>query len=266
MSASSHLLIRDDCVGESAAQWFVREWRPAQSTDRSSLLLLHDSLGCVELWRDWPARLAEASGRRVIAYDRLGFGCSSPRHTPLPPSFVADESACVGVLLDQLGHERFIAVGHSVGGGMAVHAAAALSSRCEGLVTIAAQARNDERIRAGIRVAREQFKEPGQLERLARYHGEQARWVLNAWIETWLSPAFADWSLAPVLSGVQCPTLVIHGEQDEYGDASLHPRWIAEGVSGPAQCLLLPGRGHVPHREAPEEMLPSLLSFLKALR
>ena len=79
---------------------------------------------------------------------------------------------------------------------------------------------------AGLRAARLEFAQPGQVERLARYHGEKARWVLDAWIETWLAPAFADWCLDDDLRGVQCPTLALHGDQDEYGSVE-HPQRIA---------------------------------------
>src|SRR5690349_3847018 len=141
---------RDRWVEHPQGQIFTRSWAPAGGADPvagpSPILLLHDSLGCVELWRDFPAALSRATGREVIAYDRLGFGRSAPRIGRPTLGFVAEEaSAYMPVILKQLGVGGFIALGHSVGGGMAVHCAAALASRCEALVTVAAQVFPEDR-------------------------------------------------------------------------------------------------------------------------
>jgi pimeloyl-ACP methyl ester carboxylesterase len=105
------------------------------------------------------------------------------------------------------------------------------------------------------------FAEPGQLERLGRYHGDKARWVLSAWLDTWLSPAFAGWSLASVLPGVRCPLLALHGELDEYGSEAF-PALIARLAGGPARMELLAGLGHVPQREQPEAIVRRVAGFL----
>ncbi|MCE1184888.1 MAG: alpha/beta hydrolase [Rhodocyclales bacterium] len=231
-------------------QIHARSWTPPQADpERPPVILFHDSLGCVELWRSFPAALAHALGRRVIAYDRLGFGASDPRHDTLSLDFIREEATLyLPHVLAAFGVERFIACGHSVGGGMAVHSAAAHPERCVALITMAAQCFVENLTRAGIVEARDQFADPTAFARLERYHGPKARWVLNAWTETWLSPAFADWSLHPILPAVRCPTLVIHGAQDEYGSAD-QPRAIAAGVAGAAELVLMPDTRHVPHRE-----------------
>ena len=257
---------RDRWVEHPQGQIFTRSWAPVEDAKPvvkpSSILLLHDSLGCVELWRDFPAALSRATGREVIAYDRLGFGRSASRTGRPPLHFVAEEaSVYVPVLLEQLGVSGFIAFGHSVGGGMAVHCAAAFAPRCEALVTVAAQVFSEDRTLGGIRAAKEQFSDPGQVERLASYHGEKTRWVLDAWIGNWLDPGFASWSLADVLPHVSCPVLAIHGELDEYG-STRHPELIGRLSKGPAQVEILPGVGHVPHREQPEQVLGRVAGFL----
>jgi pimeloyl-ACP methyl ester carboxylesterase len=227
-------------------------------------VLLHDSLGCVELWRDFPARLAAATGRRVIAYDRLGFGRSGARVYPPSFDFIAEEATTgFAALRERLGLERFAVLGHSVGGGMAVNIAARHAQACTALVTIAAQAFVERRTLDGLHAARAAFAEPGAVERLARYHGDKARWVLSAWLDTWLDPAFADWSLAPVLPRVRCPLLVLHGELDEYGSTA-HPRLIGELAGQPAGVQILPGVGHVPQREQPDEVVRRVATFLAA--
>jgi pimeloyl-ACP methyl ester carboxylesterase len=244
---------------------FAREWPAADSAGASpALVLLHDSLGCIELWRDLPARLAAATGRRVIAYDRRGFGRSDARVDPPSFDFIAEE-ATIGFasLRERLGLERFAVLGHSVGGGMAVHIAARYPGACAALVTIAAQAFVEPRTLEGLRAAQVSFAEPGALERLARYHGDKARWVLSAWLDTWLDPAFAGWSLDDVLPTVRCPLLALHGELDEYGSAA-HPARIARLAGGPAHAEMLPGLGHVPQRERPEQIARRVAEFLAA--
>jgi pimeloyl-ACP methyl ester carboxylesterase len=253
----------DHWIHHPAGRLFARDWPAADGAGAAPpLVLLHDSLGCVELWRDFPGRLGAATGRRVIACDRLGFGRSDARVAPLSFDFIAEEATIWFPLLrQQLGLGRFALLGHSVGGGMAVHIAAHHPHDCTALVTIAAQAFVEERTLQGLRAARASFAEPGALERLARYHGDKARWVLSAWLDTWLAPAFADWSLAPVLPGVRCPLLALHGELDEYGSAA-HPRLIGELGGGPASVRILPGVGHVPQREQPGEVVRLVADFL----
>ena len=252
----------DHWIAHPQGRLFAREW-PASDAALPPLVLQHDSLGCIEIWRDFPERLATATGRRVIAYDRLGFGRSDARHGPMPRDFIADEGRTfLPAVLGQLGVDRFVALGHSVGGGMSVHIAAQRPQACTALVTIAAQAFVEDRTVAGLRAARASFAEPGGLERLVRYHGDKAAWVLAAWLDTWLDPAFADWSLDAVLPQVRCPALVLHGELDEYGSPA-HPRRIAQGIGERAEMHLLEGLGHVPQRDRPDDVVRLVAEFLR---
>lgn len=213
------------------------------------IVLLHDALGCVALWRDLPQQLLHATGRTVVAYDRVGFGQSSAAAGPLPLSFITDEPhQGLAAVLQAWELETFVALGHSVGGSMALCAAAAYPQQCKSLITLAAQTCVEARTTAGIRLAQQQFAQPGAMERLAKYHGNKADWVLNAWTQTWLSDAFADWNLNAILPQVTCPTLVIHGELDEYGSLQ-HPKTIARGVQAPATVEIIPNCGHMPHKE-----------------
>lgn len=257
---------RDTRIPTAHGSLHTRRWTPSGTAARalSPFVLLHDSLGCIELWRDFPAQLAARSGREVIAYDRLGFGRSDPHPGSLGIDFVSTEArGSFRAICEALAIERCIVFGHSVGGGMAVACAAAHPARCVGLVTESAQALVETCTRDGIREAERLFEQPGQFERLERYHGDKARWVLRAWVDTWLSPAFADWHLDGELAGVGVPVLAIHGEQDEYG-SSRQPRRIVEGVAGSAALCLLEGCGHVPHREQPEPVLAALEGWLAA--
>lgn len=219
------------------------------------IVLLHDSLGCVALWRDFPSQLAQATGRTVIAYDRIGFGQSSAYSGTLPLSFIADEAQhSFAAVRDYFGLEQYVLLGHSVGGGMAVSIAAAYPQQCRALITLSAQSLVQTHTTDGIRQAKRQFQQPEAMDKLHKYHADKAQWVLNAWTETWLSDKFAAWSLDLCLPDVQCPTLVIHGELDEYGTEE-HAQRIAQGVSGKATLAVLAECGHVPQREQTERCL-----------
>jgi len=262
---SQTLVAQDHRVQAAQGHLFARSWTPSTLASTVPIVLLHDSLGCVELWRDFPAQLATSTGRRVVAYDRLGFGRSDARTGRPGLDFVAQEARDdFPALREQLGLRRFVAMGHSVGGGMAIHCAAQAGSDCEALVTIAAQVFTEERTLEGIRAAREQFRDPAQVQRLARYHGERAAWVLDAWIGCWLDPAFAQWTLVDVLPAVRCPTLALHGDRDEYG-SQRHPTLIGERCGGPTQVEVMPDTGHVPHRERTEQVLARIARFLQGL-
>lgn len=258
--------VTDSFVSHPEGRIHVRSWGPAVATGEAPpggpIVLFHDSLGCVELWRDFPARLCAATGRRVIAYDRLGFGQSDARSDRPGLRFVAEEARrYFGVLREQLGLGRYVLFGHSVGGGMAVHCAAAYPDDCEALVTVAAQAFTEDRTVVGIEAAKAQFRDEQQFQRLVRYHGDKARWVLEAWTETWLHPDFARWTLAETLPQVRCPVLAIHGTDDEYGSIR-HPQMIAELSAGPGRAEIMADTGHVPQRERPEQVLELVSGFV----
>lgn len=242
---------------------FVREWRAEAEKAQAPIILLHDSLGCVELWRDFPAHLSARTARRVIAYDRPGFGRSDPAQDRLPLDFIYLECAqSLPPLLDALEVEDFVLFGHSVGGGMAVAGAAHFGARCVGLVTEAAQIFWEENIPAGIRHAQGIFT-PGSppYDRLVKYHGDKAAWVLRSWIDNWLDPGFVL-EFTPSIAKVLCPVLAMHGDRDEYGSLG-QPRRLCEQVSGPATLHILPDCGHVPHRDRPGEVLDAVADFLR---
>lgn len=240
----------------------AQSWTPAHAQG-VPVILLHDSLGCVALWRDFPERLAQATGRQVIAYDRLGFGRSDAHPGILPVTFVQDEAqGDLAAVVRYFGLTQFVVFGHSVGGGMALYTAAAFPDACVGVVTESAQAFVESVTIEGILVARDQFAQAGQMERLQKYHGSKAEWVLHAWIDTWLSEAFRRWSLDAQLPMVTCPVLCLHGDHDEYGSLQ-HPQRIALGAGGAVTLRILNGCGHVPHRERADVVLSELGAFLK---
>jgi pimeloyl-ACP methyl ester carboxylesterase len=251
-------------ISVTGGELFVRQWMPTESTDQLPVVLLHDSLGCVEMWRDFPAQLAITLKRPVFAYDRLGFGQSSQRHTPPSLNFIDEEAKIIfPELCRALGLSSVVLFGHSVGGAMAVAIAGhqAQTGLCASVITESAQAFVEARTIEGILAAKKAFSDSMQFSRLAKYHGEKAQWVLNAWTEVWLHPEFKDWSLDSNLSKVVCPVLAIHGDQDEYGTC-VFPQRIAAGVNSYSEAVILEGVGHVPHREDAQKILNTVELFL----
>jgi pimeloyl-ACP methyl ester carboxylesterase len=264
------IISNDVWVEHPRGRIFGRTWRNSCDTrlpqEKAPIVLFHDSLGCVDLWRDFPAQLSAATGRRVIAYDRLGFGRSDPREDKLALHFIDDEAKTFfPFVAEQLGLSNFIAFGHSIGGGMAVNCAAEYASGCKALITESAQAFAVEETLQGILAAKQQFKDESQLDRLKKYHGEKAKWVLDAWTETWLDPDFAPWSLVSVLPRVSCPVLAIHGVLDEYG-STRHSQMIGQLCGGSSRVEIMPDTYHVPHRERTEVVNRLVSEFISSVQ
>jgi len=255
--------VNDHWIVTANGTLFARAWAPLdlRRDSDAAILLFHDSLGCVEVWRDFPKQLAEAAGRRVVAYDRLGFGRSAPHPGRLTVNFIREEAEVVPALRHAMGLDAIIPFGHSVGGAMAIATAARWPECCPQVIAVAAQCFAEERTLSSIRAAKAEFARPGQLERLARYHGAKARWVLEAWTGSWLTPAFATWRLDDDLRAVRCPALVLHGDRDEYGSLE-HPKQIAQLVPGASRVVIIDDCGHVPHREHLTRVLEEVARFL----
>lgn len=256
--------VRDRYVATPKGRLFAREWRPDGSNEAAPIIMLHDSLGSVDQWREFPALIAARTGRLTIAYDRLGFGRSDPHPGKLGLDFVRDEARSqLPIIRETFAIEDMILLGHSVGGGMAVEAAAAFPKEMKGVITISAQMFVEDRTIKGLLQAKKAFEDERQLQRLIRHHGSMAPWVLDAWLGTWLNPALADWTLKAALGAVRCPIHAIHGTDDEYGSTA-HTERLAKFSGGPVQISIL-NCGHVPHREQCDEVLRLIAETSQAL-
>jgi len=235
---------------------------PSAEAGPPHIVLFHDSLGCVEMWRDFPSALAGKLGRTVVSYDRSGFGRSSKRDELPSIRFISEEAEIYFPAIRQaLGLGKFVLFGHSVGGSMAVLCAGRFPHDCPGVVTESAQTFVEDRTRQGIIRAKATFEDPVALGKLEKYHGAKTSWVLSAWTDVWLCPEFASWSLKNDLPKVHCSLLAIHGEQDEYG-SSRFPEMLCKLTGGPAEKLIIAGCGHVPHRERQDIVLGAVGRFL----
>ncbi len=235
----------------------------APEADRAPVVLLHEGLGSARSWRGLPAAIAETAGRRVIAYSRHGHGRSAPLRGPRGPDYMHHEALEVlPALLDSLGHDRAVLVGHSDGASIAlIHAATERGRReVSGLVLLAPHVIVEQRSIDGIAAARQRYLSTDLPQRMARHH-DDADALFWAWNDIWLDPGFRDWDLTPLLPEVVAPILGVQGEDDEYG--TLHQLDLVErGAAGRVERLHLPDCGHSPHLEHPEPVVEAITDFL----
>lgn len=233
--------------------------------DRPTLVLLHEGLGCVGLWKDFPDRLAAATGLGVFAWSRAGFGRSDGIVLPRPLDYLEREAPLVGPVLDAAGIGRCVLVGHSDGGTIALLCAARPDARrIEGVVTMAAHVFVEDVTIAGIEDARQIWEQGALRERLRRWHGDNVDGAFYGWCDTWLHPGFRAWNIEAALPAVRVPCLVMQGEADQYGTAA-QVYAIARQVAGPAEAVLLPGAGHAPHVDAPDAVVSAIAGFVSGL-
>jgi len=237
---------------------------PATAAGRPTLLLLHEGLGCVAMWRHFPDKLAAATGCRVIVWSRAGYGGSEAYGEPRTVRYMHREGEeMLPALLAALHIERPVLIGHSDGGSIALIFAAAFPDLPLGVAVMAPHEFVEEETLAGIRAARAAWQTTDLPQKLARYHHAQAGRVFSDWNDTWLSPAFRDWNIAACLPKIRCPVLAIQGEDDEYATMR-QIDVIAEQVPG-AQLLKLARCGHSPQRDQESTVLDALAAFISRL-
>jgi pimeloyl-ACP methyl ester carboxylesterase len=228
---------------------------------RAPLLFLHEGLGSVGLWRGFPERIAAETGRRAVAYSRLGHGWSDPPPAPRTPRFMHEEAATVvPALRERLGLDRPALIGHSDGASIALlHAATA---DVPALVVLAPHVFVEELGRREIAIARDRYEHGDLRSRMARHHRDPDVAFRN-WNDVWLDPAFRSWDLRPELPAISCPTLAVQGTADPYGTPA-HVEAIRDTATGPVELLLLDG-GHAPHLEHRDAVTAALTRFLAPL-
>jgi pimeloyl-ACP methyl ester carboxylesterase len=229
--------------------------------DKPVLVFLHEGLGSIGQWRDFPAKLAEATGCRALVYDRYGYGQSDVLAEPRRMvRFMHDEAlAALPEVLKEVRIERPILVGHSDGASIAlIHAGAGHAVR--GVVAMAPHVFIEPVCLASIRKATRTFEGTDLAERLGRYHRD-ARRTFYGWADVWLDPDFEGWDIrADYLPGVRCPVLAIQGHDDEYGTMAQLDE-IARRVHGSCELLKLENCGHSPFRDQAETVLTAIRQF-----
>lgn len=231
-----------------------------------TLVFLHDGLGCVEIWRDFPDRLAERTGLPGFVYSRAGYGRSDPVALPRPLDYLHAEALQVlPAVLDAAGIDRAILVGHSDGATISlIYGGAADGGRAAAIVAMAPHVFNEEISVSSIEDMIREYEDGPLRARLERYHGPNVDCAFRGWSGAWTDPGFRSWSVEPLLAGLEVPVLVIQGKADGYGSLA-QVSSILENVSGPVQARIIPRCGHVPYREMPEITLNAIAGFLQDL-
>ena len=213
------------------------------------------------LWRGFPEALAQATGRRTVAFSRHGHGQSDPPATPRTPAFMHEEAlGLLPALLAALGIDRPVLIGHSDGASIAlIHAA---HHPVAAVVAVAPHAFVEDMCIAEIRKAREAYAEGDLRERLARHHRDPDA-AFFGWNDVWLDPAFPEWDITGELDRVGCPLLLIQGERDQYGTLAQLDA-IEHRAPGPVRRVHLDCQ-HSPPTELPEETIEAIVRFLADL-
>jgi pimeloyl-ACP methyl ester carboxylesterase len=232
--------------------------QPAVAGGRD-LVMLHEGLGSVSMWREFPERLARATGCRTLVYSRYGYGRSSPLETPRSVQYMHEEARLwLPAILERLNIRRPILFGHSDGASIALIHAATDASDVAGIVALAPHINVEELTVRNIAAARAAYLHTDLPVRLSRHHvhADSAFW---GWNRIWLDPAFRDWNIETLLPSIRCPVLAIQGEEDEYGTME-QITGIARAVAH-SKLLTLPGCRHSPHRDQPEAVLAAAAEF-----
>lgn len=227
-----------------------------------TLLLLHEGLGCIALWRDLPAQLVQATGCGVFAWSRFGYGQSDAITLPRPMTYMHDEALMVMPrVLHAAGIRLALPIGHSDGGSIAaIHAGRVRDSRLAGLVLIAAHFFVEDLNVASIMRIKSEYEHGDLRRRLARYHRD-VDGAFYGWNGAWLDPRFREFDLTGELAGIDVPVLGLQGSDDAYGtDAQLHA--LTRHVRAPVETRLIPSARHAPHLEAPEPTLSAITQFV----
>ena len=229
--------------------------------DEPALVLLHEGLGSAGLWRGFPERLAEATGRRTVAFSRFGHGQSDPPAKPRTPAFMHEEALEVlPELLARLGLTDPVLVGHSDGASIALIYAA--HHAVAGVVAIAPHVFVEEVCLEEIRRARNAYLETDLREKIARHHRDPDA-AFFGWNDVWLDPAFPDWTITDELERVACPLLLIQGERDQYGTMAQLDQ-IERRATGHIRRVHLDCQ-HSPPTEMPEETVNAIAQFVAGL-
>lgn len=251
-------------IGGAALEW--RCFGPEPSAAGPTIVLLHEGLGCVALWRAFPEQLADATGLPVFAYSRAGYGASDAAASPRPLDYMTREAVDVlPKVLDTIGAERFALLGHSDGATIAAEYAGRVADhRVRGLVLMAPHFFTEDMGLAAIAEAKSAFETEGLKERLGKHHRDPDA-TFRGWNDAWLAPGFKDWNVGEVIDYWRIPCLAIQGAQDQYGTAA-QIREIETRSYAPVDVVMLDDCRHAPYIDQPEKTLAAVTEFVKRLQ
>ncbi len=261
---------------EVLGQHLEYRWIGPRPDEAPTIVFLHEGLGCLGAWRDFPDRVASMTGCGALVYSRMGYGASDPMREPRSVRFMHQEALDVlPAVVRRFGLEEVVLYGHSDGASIAIIYAGARRGR---LGASQGPPAGVVPVRALVLEAPHVFVEPVCVEsiagiaqsygttrlreRLARYHGDNTDSMFRTWTEVWLRPEFRQWNIEEYLPTIESPVLVVQGEEDEYGTLRQVDAVVAQ-VGGPARSFVLAGCGHSPHSDQPDAVLDAAGRFVR---
>jgi pimeloyl-ACP methyl ester carboxylesterase len=240
-------------------------WHGPAADRAPTLVMLHEGLGCVATWKDFPRDLARRTGCGVLAYSRPGYGRSDPVALPRPPSYMHDEAAEVlPAVLDQAKIRKAVLVGHSDGASIAaIYAGGRQDFRIRGLVLMAPHFFVEDVGLRAIAASRVAYETGSLRARLARYH-QNVDATFRGWNDAWLDPAFRSWRIDDHVAHIRVPILIVQGKADEYGTVAQIELAEREAYC-PVEVAMLDGCGHSPHLDQQEATLDAIAAFVHRL-
>jgi pimeloyl-ACP methyl ester carboxylesterase len=248
------------------------EWIGPGPQETPTLVFLHEGLGSVAMWRDFPAKVAEATGLGALVYSRYGYGKSDVLREKRKVDYMHDESfVTLPEVLTGLGVRAPILIGHSDGGSIAILYGGSVAQRRRGafgkdgpaplaLITMAAHVFVEQLSVDSIAAAKVAYETTDLPKRLGRYHDDVDK-TFWGWNDIWLLPAFFHWNIEEYLPTIACPVLAMQGEDDEYGTVR-QVEAIRDRSGGPVTVCMLPRCKHSPHRDQPAMTIDAMKGFL----
>lgn len=233
--------------------------------DAPTIVMLHEGLGSVGLWGEFPARLAEATGCGVFLYSRAGYGRSDPARLPRHKSYMHDEANTVlPKVLEAIGLERGVLLGHSDGASIAtIYAGSHQDHRIHGLVLIAPHFFVEDVSVASAATIRAAYEAGDLRAKLARHHDDVDH-TFRGWNDIWLDPGFRTWDIQETIGYIRVPMLIVQGAKDQYGTAAQLTAAEEESYC-PVEIRLIDDAGHAPHLEQPEPVLGAVADFIRSV-
>ena len=231
-----------------------------------TIVMLHEGLGSVSAWRDWPAELARETGFGVFVFSRAGYGNSDPVKLPRPVSYMHHEGHDVlPEVIAQAGIRKCILLGHSDGASISILHAGSDACRPEiaGLALLSPHVFCEPESIAGIEQSRDAYAKSDLRARLSKHHRDvdNAFW---GWNGVWLDPEFRSWNIEDHLPKIDLPILLIQEDRDPYGTLA-QVNAIERGVRGSTDMLILKGNGHFPHKDCHDETTSAVVKFARAI-
>lgn len=258
-------MIAADGFLHAAGQRLEARWIDG-GADSPVILMLHEGLGSVSLWRDFPEHVAARTGSPVLVWSRAGYGKSDYASLPRPLTYMHDEAITVlPQIVAQLAGRRHVLLGHSDGASIAlIHAGHCPQPGLAGLVLMAPHVFVEDISIAGIEAARQAWEQGALRDRLVRHHGGNVDCAFLGWNRAWLDPGFRSWNIEEFLSRIGVPSLLIQGRDDEYGTIAQADA-IARQVNGPVTTCVLDACGHAPQKDQTAAVLDAIATFMTEL-